>query len=602
MSGGHISKNIIRRFQDPIVGKFLENHFSLLFMPACVVDERNLIIWWNTHAETHTHLLRKDMIGTKNFHYLFDDEIRNTIVEILNNIDNINNEKIIILNKSYYPFSIAFLLIQSNQYPLIFLYGKETIEYSTFTYYAYDSISNYNFTVSPSVDLFKLLKALDRNGDVLFGAIQNEEIIYYSRILIDKLFSKETLLEQLISASIFLSMEDSAALDHERTIGNLTEETCMDTILQWPQLSQSKKRVWTQSWPNILTVNGRRANFSLVRDATVEKERSLFFERLLMTKDPVQHEKYVKLLSMFAGQSDIMQKTISKLIRAAFTLVTLSIYGETGTGKTLAAKIVHELSSKAKGSFVYVNCGAIPEELFESAFFGHLKGSFTGAIRDSEGYLTKANNGTLFLDEIAELSLKSQAKLLQALNNKSYTPVGSTKELFSDFRLIVATNRDLRDMVEMGQFREDLFYRINVFEITLPPLKERKEDLPFIISNILRKNNVTFNIQSSMLKMLSRYDWPGNIRELENVIIRLTVEGSLDFFSPSIGKAQEAARTVIKNKNFNLKQNVALVEKEIILKALEQFHWNRQRTAKELGITRVTLFRKMKDYGMLEDS
>ena len=602
MSGGHISKNIIRRFQDPIVGKFLENHFSLLFMPACVVDERNLIIWWNTHAETHTHLLHKDMIGTKNFHYLFDDEIRNTIVEILNNIDNINNEKIIILNKSYYPFSIAFLLIQSNQYPLIFLYGKETIEYSTFTYYAYDSISNYNFTVSPSVDLFKLLKALDRNGDVLFGAIQNEEIIYYSRILIDKLFSKKTLLEQLISASIFLSMEDSAALDHERTIGNLTEETCMDTILQWPQLSQSKKRVWTQSWPNILTVNGRRANFSLVRDATVEKERSSFFERLLMTKDPVQHEKYVKLLSMFAGQSDIMQKTISKLIRAAFTLVTLSIYGETGTGKTLAAKIVHELSSKAKGSFVYVNCGAIPEELFESAFFGHLKGSFTGAIRDSEGYLTKANNGTLFLDEIAELSLKSQAKLLQALNNKSYTPVGSTKELFSDFRLIVATNRDLRDMVEMGQFREDLFYRINVFEITLPPLKERKEDLPFIISNILRKNNVTFNIQSSMLKMLSRYDWPGNIRELENVIMRLTVEGSLDFFTPSIGKAQEAARTVIKNKNFNLKQNVALVEKEIILKTLEQFHWNRQRTAKELGITRVTLFRKMKDYGMLEDS
>lgn len=181
-------------------------------------------------------------------------------------------------------------------------------EYSTFTYYAYDSISNNNFTVSQSIDLFKILKALDRNGDVLFGAIQNEEIIYYSRILIDKLFSKETLLERLISASIFLSMEDSAALDHERTIGNLTEETCMDTILQWPQLSQSKKRVWTQFWPNFLLVNGRRANFSLVRDATIEKERSSFFERLLMTQEPVQHEKYVKILSVFAGQSDICKK------------------------------------------------------------------------------------------------------------------------------------------------------------------------------------------------------------------------------------------------------------------------------------------------------
>lgn len=602
MSGGHISKNVIRRFQDPVLGKFLESHFSLLFMPACIVEERNLIVWWNTHAETHTNLHRKDMIGTKNFHYLFDDEIRNIVIDILNNIDDINNEKVIILNKSQYPYSIEFLLIQDDKLPLIFLYGKEIIEYSTFTYYAYDSIQNYNFTVSPSVDLFQLLKALDRNGDVMFGAIQNEEIIYYSRILIDKLFSKETTLEQLISASVFLSMEDSAALDHERTIGNLTEETCMDTILQWPQLSRSKKRVWTQSWPNILPVNGRKTNFSLVRDATLEKERSSLFERLLMTKEPVQHEKYVKLLSVFVGQSDIMQKTISKLIRAAFTLVTLSIYGETGTGKTLAAKIVHELSSKAKGAFVYVNCGAIPEELFESAFFGHIKGAFTGAVRDSEGYLTKANNGTLFLDEIAELSLKSQAKLLQALNNKSYTPVGSTKELFSDFRLIVATNRDLRDMVEMGQFREDLFYRINVFEITLPPLKERKDDLPFIINNILRKNNVSFNIQPSMLKMLTRYDWPGNIRELENVIMRLTVEGNLDFFSPSIGKAQETARAVIKNKNFDLKRNVALVEKEIILKALEQFHWNRQRTAKELGITRVTLFRKMKDYDIIEGS
>ena len=600
MTGGQNSKNIVRRFQDPILGKFLESHFSILFMPACIVDERNLIVWWNTHAETHTHLRRKDMIGTKNTHSLFDDGIRNIVIDILNNIDDINNEKVIILNKSLQPYSIVFLLIQDNKLPFIFLYGKEIIEYSTFTYYAYDSIQNYNFTVSPSVDLFKLLKSLDRNGDVMFGAIQNEEILYFSRALIDKLYSKETLLEQLISASVFLSMEDSAALDHERTIGSLTEETCMDTILQWPQLSQNKKRVWTQSWPNILTVNGRRANFSLVRDATLEKERSSLFERLLMTKDPVQHEKYVKLLSVFVGQSDIMQKTISKLIRAAFTLVTLSIYGETGTGKTLAAKIVHELSSKAKGAFVYVNCGAIPEELFESAFFGHLKGSFTGAVRDSEGYLTKANNGTLFLDEIAELSLKSQAKLLQALNNKSYTPVGSTKELFSDFRLIVATNRDLRDMVEMGQFREDLFYRINVFEITLPPLKERKDDLPFIINNILRKNNVSFNIQPSMLKMLTRYDWPGNIRELENVIMRLTVEGNLDFFSPSIGKAQKAAQAVIKNKNFDLKQNVALVEKEIILKALEQFHWNRQHTAKELGITRVTLFRKMKEYGITE--
>ena len=248
--------------------------------------------------------------------------------------------------------------------------------------------------------------------------------------------------------------------------------------------------------------------------------------------------------------------------------------------------------------FVYVNCGAIPEELFESNFFGHVKGSFTGAVRDNHGLLAKADNGTLFLDEIAELSPKSQAKLLQVLSEKSYIPVGATEEKTSKFRLIVATNKNMEDLVRHGLFREDLYYRVNVMSITLPPLRERKEDIPLLINSILRRNSIFCSPSQEELKMLKEHSWPGNIRELENVIFHYAVEGNLNFFNPVISSTDISLST-LNQKPASLKLQLEQYEKKIIMENLERHHWNRGKVADELEISRPTLFRKMRQYGLL---
>ena len=250
------------------------------------------------------------------------------------------------------------------------------------------------------------------------------------------------------------------------------------------------------------------------------------------------------------------------------------------------------------GPFTYVNCGAIPDELFESSFFGHVKGAFTGAIRDAEGFLTKADQGTLFLDEIAELSPRAQSKLLQALSDKTYTPVGSTRELLSNFRLIVATNRNLEDMVRAGTFREDLFYRVNVLDVTLPPLRMRKDDIPLLVNAILRRNGISFTPSSTVLKKLYTHSWPGNIRELENVIMRYAAERSLEFFHPVPVKGREETRTPgmpEEREDAPLKEQLARAEKNAIAQALQKNCWNRQRTADALGITEPAIYRHFKN-------
>ena len=270
---------------------------------------------------------------------------------------------------------------------------------------------------------------------------------------------------------------------------------------------------------------------------------------------------------------------------------------------------MHRLSSRADGPFIYVNCGAIPDELFESSFFGHVKGAFTGAVRDVDGLLTKADQGTLFLDEIAELSPRAQAKLLQALSEKTYTPVGSTQELTSKFRLIAATNRDLEELVRRGLFREDLFYRVNVMEVKLPPLRERREDIPLIVDSILRRNGISRSPARSELALLEEHGWPGNIRELENIILRYGAEGNLDFFRPvpaapayaEIFLPPPAEELPDSPTSGTLKELMARQEKEIIVRSLTRLRWNKGRAAAELGISRPTLFRKMREYGLLDD-
>lgn len=302
------------------------------------------------------------------------------------------------------------------------------------------------------------------------------------------------------------------------------------------------------------------------------------------------------------GKSQVMQEVYDRILKAASNASSVIIYGESGTGKELTARAIHDMSDRVRGPFVPVNCGAISENLVESAFFGHKKGSFTGADRDHQGYLSAADGGTIFLDEIGEIPLSMQVKLLRALDGAGFTPVGGTAILKPNIRVIAATNRNLYDLLRENRMREDFFYRIHILPIRLPPLRERKEDLPLLIEHFFKiygAGRVLPPVTGKLLESFSSHDWPGNVRELQNAIQRYLSLERLDF----LGEREEEFST----EPVNGEEDVLLVprmdsfEKKLILEALHKCQWHREKAAERLGIHRKTLFTKMKKYGLLTD-
>lgn len=306
------------------------------------------------------------------------------------------------------------------------------------------------------------------------------------------------------------------------------------------------------------------------------------------------------------GKSAAMQKVYEQILSAAATDATAIIYGEPGTGKELVANAIHDMSERRDNRFVPVHCGAIPENLIESEFFGYIKGAFSGADTDKQGYVDFANGGTMFLDEIGEITLHMQIKLLRVIEGAGYTPVGSNRVKQSNIRIIAATNRDLRERISKGHFREDFFYRIHILPIQLPPLRERKEDLPLLIEHFLKlyrgKQNLP-PITGKMMERLLQHDWPGNVRELQNVIIRFCSLQILELGAglppgPSATESSSPRHHGEEEKMANLKDMMAAYEKQLILRALEQYAWHRGKVARRMGLDRKTLFAKMKRYGI----
>jgi transcriptional regulator with PAS, ATPase and Fis domain len=274
------------------------------------------------------------------------------------------------------------------------------------------------------------------------------------------------------------------------------------------------------------------------------------------------------------------------------------IYGESGTGKEMVARAIHDMSNRKDKVFVTVNCGAIPETLLESEFFGYKKGAFTGANMDKHGYLDLAGGGTLFLDEVGELDLNMQVKLLRVINGGGYMPVGSNKAKCSNFRIIAATNKNLMELVNRHLMREDFFYRMHVIPVTVPPLRERKEDIPLLVEHFLKIYSDSKDRQSLPVKIFEaiyNHDWPGNVRELENVLKRYLSIQRLDFINPhkshTANKGNDSMR-----ESAGLRDAVELFEKDYIAKVLDQNYWHRGKTAKMLGIPERTLYRKLKKF------
>jgi two-component system, NtrC family, response regulator HupR/HoxA len=301
-------------------------------------------------------------------------------------------------------------------------------------------------------------------------------------------------------------------------------------------------------------------------------------------------------------KSRSMDDLLGLLARVVKTDSTVLIQGETGTGKELLARHIHERSARAGGAFVPVNCGAIPRDLIESAFFGHRRGAFTGATEDRKGFFEAADGGTLFLDEIGEAPLDLQVKLLRVLQEGEILRVGAQSAEKVDVRVIASTNRNLGRMVEEGSFRQDLFFRLNVFSVLVPPLRARPEDIPvlaehFLASSSRRLNKRLPGFDAETLARLRRYDWPGNVRELENEVERLVI---LCDPGETVGAHLLSDRIrhgpVRPAGDGDLKEQMAALEKTLILRALKEHNQNKSRAAEALGITRQTIIAKLKQY------
>jgi PAS domain S-box-containing protein len=385
---------------------------------------------------------------------------------------------------------------------------------------------------------------------------------------------------------------DEIAMLYNSTADGVVEEKVEEVL----PLTRSDKRFWVQVCHSPIAFKERPALLSTFKDITEIKEQQMAAQQMAMQLDSENRvlrsslkERY--RLGEILGRSPEMQTVYELILKAAATDASVSVFGESGSGKELVAHAIHNHSDRKDKLFVAVNCGAIQESLFEREFFGHRKGAFSSAHADAPGYLDMADGGTLFLDEVSELTINMQAKLLRAIEGGEYRQVGGTEVLSSDFRIISASNVVLGDKVTTGRMRNDFFYRIQVIQLHLPPLRERRQDIPLLVEHLLRKMKVPSSISKipgRVMDILVEYDWPGNVRELRNVLQRYVTLGHLEFFSPG-SESTSAPITA----SIDLRDAVQQLEKSLIKRALGQASGNRTQAAKRLGISRRALFRKM---------
>jgi len=338
------------------------------------------------------------------------------------------------------------------------------------------------------------------------------------------------------------------------------------------------------------------------------EERERLKRENLRLQDRIKKIEQKYSFGNIVARSEAMASVFELVDRVAGHKTTVLITGESGTGKELIAKAIHSSGSRSANPMVSINCGGIPENLLESELFGYKKGAFTDAVRDKPGLFEEADKGTIFLDEIGELPLPLQVKLLRALQEQEITPLGSTAARKIDVRVITATSRDLQREVEEGRFREDLFYRINVMPIHLPPLRERRGDIPLLVGYFIDIFNKKLSkdiegLSSEAMSMLMGHGWPGNIRELENVVERAIILARENLISPaelpvSITSARDLSSREEPGHTLSIKKASRRLERDLIRKALDLTGGNRSRAAKILEISRPILISKIKEYGL----
>ena len=338
-------------------------------------------------------------------------------------------------------------------------------------------------------------------------------------------------------------------------------------------------------------------------------DKALELQRLRVRNRQLQHQLRVKYgFENIVGTSAELRKTLDIVRRVAETDATILLLGESGVGKELIARALHYNSRRSDQPFVAVNCGALPDELLESELFGHVRGAFTGAVRDRVGRFAAADGGTLLLDEIGDMSPRLQVKLLRVLQEREFEPVGSSRSQRVDIRIVAATNQDIERLIRERRFREDLYFRLSVLPIEVPPLRRRSEDVPLLVDHFLRVQRRQYpkiqGITEGALKRLTEYAWPGNIRELEGLVERLAIlrrEGWIeedDLPDPIRARGSETVRIPLSPGGLDLRAVMDSIETDLILQALQATGWNKNRASQLLQVKRTTLVEKIRSKGI----
>ena len=456
--------------------------------------------------------------------------------------------------------------------------------------------------LSESEERYRILTEYVANGVTL---VQNEKFLFVNNAFVS-MFGHTNANQILGKRAVDLI---SSGFDQgiKEIYGKLELGLSGKKIFRAPCITRKGREFWVEGHHNIIKWKGMPAILTTIRDITERRlqEIAIQEETERLRNENIRLRSSIKERYRFGdiiGKSQPMQEIYEFILKAANSDANVVIYGESGTGKEMVARAIHDMSNRRDKVFVAVHCGAIPETLLESEFFGYKKGAFTGANTDKHGYLDIAGGGTLFLDEVSELNLNLQVKLLRVIDGGGYTPVGSNKAKYSDFRIIAATNKNLPEQVNKNLMREDFFYRMHVIPVTVSPLRERKEDIPLLVEHFLKVHCDSKERQSLPVKIfeaLQNHDWPGNVRELENVLKRYVTIQRLDFINPRSARAaievNDSGKELLQ-ENAGLRDAVELFEKDYISKALNQNKWHRGKTAKTLGIPERTLYRKLKHF------
>ena len=354
--------------------------------------------------------------------------------------------------------------------------------------------------------------------------------------------------------------------------------------------SRTARKIFSQEDLNFLLAFHQIAGIALEK---VKKEKNLIYENFRLKSQLKEDYSFEGIV----GKSRAIKSVINILPRVIASDVPVLIEGESGTGKELIARVIHNSGQRSKRPFVPVYCGAFPANLLESELFGYKKGAFTGAVSDKMGLFEEADGGTFFLDEIAEVPLPIQTKLLRVLEHGVFRRLGDTKERKANVRLISATNRNLEELVKKGEFREDLYYRIKVIKIVLPPLRERKEDIPLLIEHFLKKYRKSeLKVSKEAMDLFVSYNWPGNVRELENAVAHAIVMCTGKVIKPEHLPPEIVSGVDMFSEPTSLKD----MEKKLIIQTLQKTGWNKKKSAEILGISTRTLHNKIKEYGLSE--